>query len=150
MRIRRYSVSDASAVHALFLDSVWHLCNSDYSLPELAAWAPRDMDAAVWAERFADQYSIVAEDGMYGMIGFGSADIMKGYVDMLYVASSAAGHGVGKTLLKALEARMEPPFTVHASATAMPFFASQGYSVVRANTVVRSGVGIRNFLMRKE
>ena len=83
-------------------------------------------------------------------IGFGSADIMKGYVDMLYVASSAAGHGVGKTLLKALEARMEPPFTVHASATAMPFFASQGYSVVRANTVVRSGVGIRNFLMRKD
>ena len=150
MRIRRYSVSDASSVHAIFIDSVHHLCRSDYSFLELEAWAPSDADAMIWAERFADQYSIVAEGDGGAIIGFASADTEKGYIDMLYVASSAAGHGVGKTLLKALEARMGPPFTVYASLTAMPFFVSQGYGIVKENIVVRGGVRIRNCLMKKD
>ncbi len=149
MRIRRYSVSDAPAVHSLFIDSVQKLCRSDYSFTELAAWAPVDADAEIWAGRFSDQHSIVAEDEDGVIIGFGSADIGKGYVDMLYVSPSVAGHGVGKTLLKALESRMDPPVTVHASMTACPFFRSQGYSIVRENIVVRGGVRIKNYLMRK-
>ncbi len=149
MRIRRYSSADAASVASLFRESVWQLCRDSYTPLQLSAWAPDDIDPEVWAERFSDQYSIVAEEGEK-LIGFASADLREGYVDMLYVSPSAAGHGVGKQLLLALEAMMETEnVSVHASDTAKGFFLHMGYRAVRENTVARRGIELRNWLMEK-
>lgn len=40
-------------------------------------------------------------------------------------------------------------FTTHASITARPFFEKRGYAVVKAQQVVRKGIFIRNYIMRK-
>ena len=150
MHIRRYSIADADAVYRLFADSVWHLCAADYSPEELSAWTGEDVVPEIWAERFSSQYSLVAVDDDGTISGFVSADASRSYLDMLYVSSSAAGHGVGSTLLKAAEAVMTLPVTVHASLTARGFFRRYGYETVRENTVVRHGTELQNCIMRKE
>ena len=40
-------------------------------------------------------------------------------------------------------------FTTHASITARPFFEKRGYAMVKAQQVVRKGISIRNYIMRK-
>ena len=42
-----------------------------------------------------------------------------------------------------------PRITTHASRTARPFFERRGYRVLRAQTVVRHGVALENFVMEK-
>ena len=47
------------------------------------------------------------------------------------------------------EKRKNDTFTTHASITARPFFEKRGYAVVKAQQVVRKGISIRNYIMRK-
>ena len=149
MRIRRYGLSDAAEVAELFRKTVWEVCASDYTFQELSAWAPDDIDPEIWAERFSDQYSIVAVADDGSLCGFASASTPDRYVDMLYVRAGDVGHGVGKLLLKALEAEMKGVISVYASDTARSFFHHMGYEVIRENFVVRNGVRIRNWYMEK-
>ena len=149
MTLRPYRTGDLAAIAALFYESVHGLCGGEYTPAELSAWAPDDGDPEAWAERFMDQYSLVAvDDG--AVVGFGSADIPACCIDMLYVSPSASGHGVGKLLLSALESRLCGMAHVYASDTARGFFLHMGYRVVRDNTVIRHGVALHNQLMEKE
>ena len=149
MRLRRLESSDSDSIAALFYESVHGLCMGEYTPAELSAWATDDVDPEAWAERFMDQYSLVAVDGG-AVVGFGSADVPACCIDMLYVSPSAAGHGVGKLLLSALESRLCGTAHVYASDTAKGFFLHMGYRVVSDNTVIRHGIALHNQLMEKE
>ena len=149
MRLRRFEAEDMAEVHHLFHASVHELAGQFYTPQQLAAWAPDDADPAEWGERFLDQYSAVAEeDGR--ILGFGSIDAPSGYVDMLYVLPSAAGHGVGKTLLRALEAESEAQRRYSfVSFAAEGFFRHMGYAPLRLNTAERRGIVLENLLMER-
>ena len=99
------------------------------------------------------------------IIGFGDMDDT-GYLDRLYVHKDYQGRGVataicdrleedfclsrGRLLQKsAVQKRKNDTFTTHASITARPFFEKRGYTVVKAQQVVRKGISIRNYIMRK-
>lgn len=99
------------------------------------------------------------------IIGFGDMDDT-GYLDRLYVHKDYQGRGVGTAICDRLEEdfclsrgrllpngavqkRKNDTFTTHASITARPFFEKRGYTVVKAQQVVRKGISIRNYIMRK-
>ena len=99
------------------------------------------------------------------IIGFGDMDDT-GYLDRLYVHKDYQGRGVATAICDRLEEdfclsrgrllqnsavqkRKNDTFTTHASITAKPFFEKRGYTVVKAQQVVRKGISIRNYIMRK-
>lgn len=99
------------------------------------------------------------------IIGFGDMD-NTGYLDRLYVHKDYQGRGVATAICDRLEEdfclsrgrllqnsavqkRKNDTFTTHASITARPFFEKRGYTVVKAQQVVRKGISIRNYIMRK-
>jgi putative acetyltransferase len=73
---------------------------------------------------------LVAEQGRH-LVGFGQLDAELGELEALYVAPREAGHGVGSTLLSALEllAWRAGAKTVNldASLNAEPFYRARGY-----------------------
>ncbi len=99
------------------------------------------------------------------IIGFGDMDDT-GYLDRLYVHKDYQERGVATAICDRLEEdfclsrgrllqnsavqkRKNDTFTTHASITARPFFEKRGYTVVKAQQVVRKGISIRNYIMRK-
>ena len=83
------------------------------------------------------------------IIGFGDMDA-SGYLDRLYVHKDYQGQGVATAICDRLEEEIQTDaFSTHASITARPFFEKRGYTVVKAQQVVRKGVSIRNYVMRK-
>lgn len=99
------------------------------------------------------------------IIGFGDMDDT-GYLDRLYVHKDYQERGVATAICdrleedfclsrgqllqnSAMQKRKNDTFTTHASITARPFFEKRGYTVVKAQQVVRKGISIRNYIMRK-
>lgn len=153
IRLRRYGERDLPALAQLFYDTVHTVNAGDYDPQQLNAWAPGQIDAARWHETLEAHFSLVAEDGAGGLLGFADLDEAVGYLDRLYVHAAHQGKGVGAVLCTALETRACEAgcraVTTHASVTARPFFEARGYRVLRAQQVERGGVTLPNFVMEK-
>lgn len=153
MTLRAYCSADLEAILRLFYESVHAIGREDYTPEQLDAWAPppEELDKNGWGESLSAHCALVAEtEGQ--LIGF--ADLEEpGYFDRLYVHPAYQRRGVAGRLAAALERRAAElgarEITVHASITARPFFEQRGYTVERAQTVVRRGMALTNFVMRK-
>ena len=132
----------------LFYDTVHEANIRDYTAEQVNAWADGNVDRAAWDKSFTEHYTVVAE-GNGVIIGFG--DITEGgYLDRLYVHKDYQRKGIATAICDALESYPDTDeLTVHASITAKPFFISRGYSVVKEQEVVRRGVVLTNFVMKK-
>lgn len=148
MDLRPCTQADLPTVLDLFHESVHTLCRADYTPAQLSAWAPEDPDEAPWARRLQCQTFLLAEeDG--DLMGFASLE--GDYLDLLYVHPRHARRGVGAVLCGVLERQCAGRrITVHASATARPFFARRGYRTVEPHQAERRGVMLTNYLMEKE
>lgn len=148
MILRSYTSADLDELLALFYETVHTVNARDYTPTQLDAWAPCTPDRARWARTLQGHTSLVAvEKGQ--IIGFGDMDDT-GYLDRLYVHKDHQRQGVATALCDALEAAVTAPvFTTHASRTAVPFFARQGYRMLFARQVECRGVTMTNFAMEK-
>lgn len=83
------------------------------------------------------------------ILGFGDID-KTGYLDRLYVHKDYQRQGIASAICDELERAVEVPvITTHASITAKGFFEKRGYTAVREQQVVRSGISLTNFVMVK-
>ena len=149
MRIERFNSLLSEDVDKLFRDTVRTVCCSSYTPSQLEAWAPDDIDPESFSEPLLASYCICALEGN-SLLGFGSIFPETGLLDMLYVSSEYQGRGVGKVLLKALEAMTDKRIQVYVSDCAKPFFSHMGYSVVREDIAVRRGISLHRWLMEKD
>ena len=149
MRIERFNSLLSEDVVKLFRDTVRTVCCSSYMPSQLEAWAPDDIDPESFSEPLLASYCICALEGN-SLLGFGSIFPETGLLDMLYVSSEHQGSGVGKVLLKALEAMTDKRIQVYVSDCAKPFFSHMGYSVVREDIAVRRGISLHRWLMEKD
>ncbi|MDR1465907.1 MAG: GNAT family N-acetyltransferase [Oscillospiraceae bacterium] len=152
MTVRAYHSEDLPAVAAVFYDAVHSVDKTEYTKPQLDAWAPEDMDVNGWDDRLSNQYTLVAEkDGV--LAGFGSMD-GTGYLDLLYVRGAYQRMGAASRLLAAMETegrcRGVPAIVTAASRAAKLFFEKRGYRVQEAQTVGCRGQRFVNFKMRKD
>jgi putative acetyltransferase len=151
-RIRYYTAADAPAIVRLYFDTVRSVNRADYSEEQVEAWAPGVPDPEEWHARMSGRRTLVAEeDG--GVVGFAELE-GDGHLDMLYVRGDAGGGGVGRRLYEAVEREakgkgLKRIFT-EASITARPFFERRGFRVLREQTVLRRGIALTNFVMRKD
>ena len=148
MELRAYRPEDCPAMGALFYDTVHTVCTGEYDPRQLDAWAPPEgVDLGAWNESFSAHLTLVAvEDG--AVVGFGDM-APDGYLDRLYVHKDYQSQGIATALCDALEAAVSGNIATHASITAKPFFEKRGYRVVKEQQVVRRGILLTNFVMKK-
>ncbi|HCW74207.1 MAG TPA: GNAT family N-acetyltransferase [Clostridiaceae bacterium] len=152
MKFRSYESKDCEEIIKLFQETVHTVNARDYGKDQLDVWATGREDLVKWDNSFKDHVTIVAEENG-SIVGFGDMD-REGYLDHLYVHKDHQRKGVAAKIVGALENEAEfhdiPAFTTFSSITAKPFFEKMGYRVMYKNTVIREGVELINYFMKKE
>lgn len=140
------------ALADIFTDSVHGLASGDYNSKQLAAWAPVPPDLNLWYYKLQNLETRVAHVGndLAGFIAYKPSR----HIDYLYVSPEYARRGVASNLYYDVEIFMRldgvKELFVEASVTAKPFFESCGFSVVEEQVVVRNGVELARYAMRKQ
>lgn len=150
--IRPYVVEDIDAIAQLFYDTIHSVNAKDYTLEQLDAWAPHNIDKERWKVKLLEHYTVVAECN--GVIcGFGDLH-SNGYFDHLFVHKDYQGLGIATKIVKDIETRAiltgVPTITVTVSITAETFFLKQGYIEIERKIVEYNGQTFVNHLMKKE
>jgi putative acetyltransferase len=152
MSLRCYLLTDLPAIIKLSHDTVHTINAQDYAPEELAVWAPENADTEKWALSLAKNYTIVAEHSGI-IVGFGDLTAA-GIIDHLYVHKDYQARGFGYRILLALieeaQRRRLPEITSAVSITALPFVLKLGAEIVEKQTVMRNGIALTNFLVRKK
>jgi putative acetyltransferase len=149
--VRPYRPSDAAPTADLFGLAITTTARARYSAEQTRAWLGVPPSLEAWdAARRAVRTFVAELDGR--VVGFTDLDDA-GYVDRLFVHPQAARRGVGGALLERVldEARSAgvAELRTHASLVAEPVFRRHGFEVVARETVVRDGVGLDRFEMRR-
>jgi putative acetyltransferase len=149
--LRAYTPDDASALLALFRDTIRRVNVRDYTPDQIRAWASDDIDPATWASRFAGRFVAVAEESGRP-VGFAELE-SGGHIDRVYVSADHQRRGVGLALLEGVvaEARRRGigRLFVEASITARPFFEAQGFAVLAPQVVTCRGAEFVNYRMER-
>src|SRR5512143_974564 len=154
IHIRRATLSDREAIHALHTASIRELCSTHYSPQQITRWAgfltPEHYTSVI---QDASRHFVVAEIG--GEIaGFGQAHLEESEIEAIYVRPDQAGRGVGGSILRYLErpavdAKL-PSLRLTATLNAVPFYERQGFTVVGQGPLRHpSGVMLRCTSMTK-
>ena len=151
MNLRPYQPEDLLAVVRLFHETVHQVNQADYTEEQLEAWAPATPDLRRWQDKLGAEEAVVAEfEGE--IVGFCSWD-ETGTLDFLYVHHAHQRKGIATALYQAaersLKARSLARIQTQSSTTAQPFFAHQGFHVVKEQTVMRNGVALPNAVTEK-
>lgn len=149
LSIRKFQDGDASAAANLFYEAVQTGAKAAYTQEQRDAWAPAIPDVAMWRDRMAAQYSVVAYQGDE-LLGFMTLT-EEGVIDLAFVHPRAMGSGVAGKLYDEImeEARTRPLTTLQtrASHLARRFFERRDWSVIQQQTAVRGDVELTNFQM---
>jgi putative acetyltransferase len=151
MLIRLFRSEDAAQVAKLFHDTVREVNRRDYSIAQVQAWSPDDLDFRDWATVCSQRFTYVAEQSGV-IVGFGEL-LPEGQIDCFYCHKDYQRQGVGRAVYQAIETKarelqLERLWT-EASITAQPFFRSIGFSVIREQQVERRGETFTNYRMEK-
>jgi|SRR5665811_389542 len=151
LALRPMLPDEAPLLAEIFRSSIMELTGDDYTEQQQAAWAAAVNDEAAFANRLADEVTIVATMGG-GPVGFGSLET-DDKIGFFYVHPAAVGHGAGALLADALEklagGRGAAALNVDASDTASGFFAKRGYVAQQRNSVRRGDEWLANTTMKK-
>jgi putative acetyltransferase len=151
LRLRPFAAAELDCLIALFRESVRSIAGRDYTLDQVLAWAPDEIDRDLWLIRLTSASTWVADEGMRAA-GFISLT-PSGLIDMLYVSPEFQRRGIATALLAYLEqsarCRGFDRLTTAASIPARHFFEAQGFRVLAAQTVTRRGQALRNFRMAR-
>lgn len=148
MQLRNYITSDCAQLARLFYETVHSVNAKDYTKEQLNVWATDSIDLEQWNNSFLKHITIIAiEDNK--IIGFGDID-KSGYLDRLYVHKDYQGIGTASAICDKLEMAVNKNvITTHASITARPFFEHRGYHIIKQQTVIRGGIPLTNYVMKK-
>ncbi|GGO73018.1 GNAT family N-acetyltransferase [Bowmanella pacifica] len=151
IKIRRYRPEDAKALTDIFYAAVHGPALEYYSQAQADAWAPMPKNYAAWQARFDCHPPFVALQGDK-LVGFMTLE-PDGHIDVAYSHPAHQRQGIATALYHHLQAQALtlhlPMLYVEASYLARPFFAKQGFSLVRENQVERGGQILVNFSMQK-
>ncbi|WP_299287629.1 GNAT family N-acetyltransferase [uncultured Tateyamaria sp.] len=150
IKVREMAEGEADALGAIMFEAIHH-GTPEYSETQRMAWAPHPPAGPEWASRLAAQHVWVAARRSEAL-GFLTLD-EAGYIDLAFVRSDARRQGVFAALCRQAEdvarAAGVPSLRTHASLTAQPAFARQGFHVTQHETVERSGQSLRRAEMEK-
>jgi putative acetyltransferase len=149
--IRSYAPGDCRPLIEVFRESIRRTGIRHYSLEQVHAWAPDEIDAERFGLRRASRQTWVAEiDGK--AVGFSDLE-PDGHIDMLYVHPDFQRRGVASALLRVVEsAASERGLTLlytESSICACATFERFGFRVLKGQTVAIGGQILVNYRMEK-
>jgi putative acetyltransferase len=151
IRIRAFEFHDANALIDIFRSSVRIVARRDYTLEQVTAWAPDEMDVNAWVFRCANNQTFVAE---IDTVPVGFTDLEPdGHLDMLYVHPHHQGQGIASALLSRVESAARHQdltrlFT-ESSITSRSFFERRGFRMIAPQLVSTGGQEFINYRMEK-
>ena len=149
--IRSYVPDDCRPLIEVFRESVRRTGLRHYSLEQVLAWAPDEIDSVRFGLRRADRQTWVAEIGGKA-VGFSDLE-PDGHIDMLYVHPDFQHRGLASALLRVVEsAAGERGLTrlyTESSICARAIFERFGFRVLAAQTVAIGGQILANLRMEK-
>ncbi|SDR92859.1 GNAT family N-acetyltransferase [Pseudomonas oryzae] len=152
MKLRLYQDTDLAGLVDVFTASVHALAEPHYAAEQRHAWAPDRPDLEAWRSRLGALHTIVAEENA-AYLGFVSYE-SNGHIDLLYTSPRGARRGVASALLREAAAQLSSTWAVtelftEASLVAVSFFARHGFEITEEQHVIRHGVGLKRFAMRR-
>jgi putative acetyltransferase len=149
--IRRYKPGEEAALFDIYFTAIHLVASRDYTAEQVQAWAPRDLDAALWKNKMREISPFVAE--LNGEL-VGYADVQStGYIDHFFVSGNHPRRGIGSLLMARIFAEASSlgvaSLTSHVSRTAQPFFAKFGFIVMAQRSPEIRGVIVPNALMSR-
>ncbi|HZZ09156.1 MAG TPA: GNAT family N-acetyltransferase [Paraburkholderia sp.] len=151
MHVRKFRVGDEAALFRVYYSAIHQIASRDYSLAQIEAWAPADLDRSLWETRMQGIMPFVIEtDGV--LIAY--ADLQdSGYIDHFFVSGDHPRQGAGRLLMETIHENAERQglnrLTADVSRTAQPFFEHFGFEVLEQRSPVIRGVVVPNALMGK-
>ncbi len=147
IEIRKATGKDIKPIGQLFRDTIISINSKHYSEAQVKAWASGYNDWAKWERKVADQYFLVATE-VSSICGFASLT-PEGYIDYMFVHKAHQQKGIAKKLLaeifeKAGEWQLKR-LTADVSITALHFFKSKGFAVMRVQKVFYRKVYFTNY-----
>ena len=130
----------------LFYQTVHNINAKDYTEEQLNVWATGNINLSTWNESFLKHITYIAIKNNI-IVGFGDID-ETGYLDRLYVHKEYQRQGIASALCDELEKGFEKTMT-HASISAKPFSLSRGYKVIKEQQVIKNGIFLTNYVMKK-
>ncbi len=151
LEIRLFQKEDATQIAQLFHQTVREVNLKDYSIEQVRAWAPDQIDFRAWENICSSRFTYVAVLRDL-IVGFAELE-PNGHIDCFYCHKNFQRQGIGKLLYqaietKALELNLRSLF-VEASITAKPFFQKLGFSLVKQQQVCCRGQIFINFRLEK-
>ncbi|MFA6260968.1 MAG: GNAT family N-acetyltransferase [Bacteroidia bacterium] len=149
--LRPVKTSDLIDLQTLFVDTITHVCNADYTPDQIRVWSDSINNLPSWINKIVSQYFVVAElDNK--MVGYCSLE-NNNYIDFLYVHKDYQGRGIANKLYAEIEAEAircnGNSLNSDVSITARPFFEKKGFQVIQKRISKIAGTEIVNFKMSK-
>lgn len=149
IEIRQATLNDLTELQDLFVETIVSTCHKDYNDEQMNVWTSTVEKKEKWRMRLTHQFFIIAEIDSK-IVGFGSLENGE-YLDMLYVHKDFLRQGIANRLYTELKAESlklgYDKLTSDVSKTALPFFKSIGFKVIKENTILLDGVAIINYHM---
>ncbi len=149
IKLRQARLNDLSALQELFVETIVSTCKKDYSDEQIKAWTSKVKNKDEWISRLSKQYFIagLVDDKIVGFASLENGN----YLDLLYVHKDFLRQGIASALYKVLkEESLRLGFdklSSDVSVTALPFFKSKGFKVIKENKNLINGTEIINYNM---
>ena len=152
MNVRKYLPGEEEYIWNIFYNTIHNINTQDYSIEQLEAWAPIDLDESVRVNKIIqiNPYVVVIDS-----IIVAYADLQEnGYIDHFYCHHDYQRQGIGSVLYSHIEqvAKSEniSMLSSDVSITAKPFFESKGFIVTKKQFLEMRGQKLTNFKMTKK
>ncbi|ACR12697.1 acetyltransferase, GNAT family [Teredinibacter turnerae T7901] len=142
--LRDFVAGEEESLFEVFYSSIHMICSQHYTAEQISAWAPIDLDRALWWRKIsAIQPFVVLKENK--IVGY--SDVQKsGLIDHFFVHGEYQGQGIGNLLMFEALRRGASVGALHSevSHTAQPFFQKYGFKPVKKQTVIIRGVALNN------
>lgn len=152
INFRTAILSDMNELQQLYVDTIEHVCASEYNESERKVWASGINNTQRWLDVLNTQYVLLAvvNDTIAGF-----ATLKEGnYIDFFYVHKNFQRMGIAQQLLSRIEQEAAHAGTAVLSSdiskTARAFFEKQGYRVIKEQHHPRENVVLVNYKMERE
>jgi len=140
--IRKATADDAAASFAIRREAIRAQCRGHYPQADLETWTAGAM-SETFARRVAETFYVATVDG--AAVGTGMIDLETGKIDAVFVLPGHMGQGVGRALVRHLEAlAVEAGLgEIHLESTlnAAPFYRALGFQG-EARSIYQSTLGV--------
>lgn len=152
MHVREFQPGDELPLFRIYYSAIHQIARRDYTEEQINAWAPANLDQALWASKIQSIKPFIAEQGSE-IVGY--ADLQdNGYIDHFFVSGAHPRLGIGRALMEKIHdkaARLGlQELSADVSRTAQPFFAHFDFVIVEQRRPVVRGVEVPNALMWKD